>query len=142
MAFNGTKFQLLRYGRNTNLKATTHYLDSQENVIPESPGVKDLGVWMTPDGKFTDHIRKVVKSAWCLTGWVLRTFSTRDEIPMMTLYKSLILSKLDYCSPLWNPPQRYLCQEIEQVQRASIHQEDMWPINKDILGASQTLETV
>jgi hypothetical protein len=118
MEFNGGKFQLLRYGRNSELKSKTFYKDCDGVQIGESLHVKDLGVIMSSDGKFTQQIESVVQKATRMTGWVLRTFKTRDVVPMMTLYKSLILSQLDYCSALWNPSDSAaLCNRIESVQR-------------------------
>ena len=38
---------------------------------------------------------------------------------MLALYKALVLSRLDYCCPLWNPQNSaFLCNKIESVQRA------------------------
>lgn len=39
---------------------------------------------------------------------------------MLTLWKSLILSKLDYCSQLWSPTQTGDIQSLEQVQRSFV----------------------
>ena len=51
---------------------------------------------------------------------------------MLTLWKSLILSKLKYCSQLWNPSQTGEIQALEQVQRyfvriiSGIHHLNYW----------------
>ena len=37
---------------------------------------------------------------------------------MMTLYKSLVRSHLEYCCPLWNPQNRMDIQQLESVQRS------------------------
>ena len=53
-----------------------------------------------------------------LAGWILRTFTIRDPQVMLTLYKSLVMSRLEYASQLWSP---YLLKHvnlIEEVQRA------------------------
>ena len=43
-----------------------------------------------------------------MSAWVLRTFSTRDQKPMTTMWNTQIRSILDYCSPLWSPcPSNY-----------------------------------
>ena len=52
-----------------------------------------------------------------LFGWILRTFTTRDSITMMTLFKSLVLSRLDYGSQLWSP---HLVKHIDQLEKIQI----------------------
>ena len=38
-----------------------------------------------------------------LTGWILRTFFSRDKLTMLTLIKALVMSRLDYGCQLWSP---------------------------------------
>ena len=66
----------------------------------------------------SDENTATIQSASILTGWVLRTFRSRDIVTMKTLYKSLILSKLDYCSPLINIESCSLLYKYEQIQRS------------------------
>ena len=47
-------------------------------------------------------------------GWILRTFTTRDSITMMTLFRSLVLSRLDFDSQLWSP---HLVKHIDQLEK-------------------------
>ena len=51
-------------------------------------------------------------------GWILRTFTTRDSITMMTLFKSLVLPILDYGSQLWSPHLVKHIDQIEKIQRS------------------------
>lgn len=87
---------------------------------------------MSNSGTFRQHISNVTDTAYQLSGWVLRTFKTRHRVPMLTLWKSLVLSKLDYCSQLWNPSQTGDIQALEQVQRnfirriSGIHHLNYW----------------
>ena len=60
----------------------------------------------------------VYKRCSNLTGWILRTFTTRETITMMTLFKSLVLSRLDYASQLWSPHLLKSIYLIEKVQRS------------------------
>ena len=49
---------------------------------------------------------------------MLRTFSSRDKLTMLTLLKALVISRLDYGCQLWSP---YLIKHIylvEKVQRS------------------------
>ena len=50
-------------------------------------------------------------------GWILRTFKTREPLPMLTLYKSLVVPLLEYCCQLWSPATPGDIRKIEAVQR-------------------------
>ena len=103
MVFNDVKFELLRYGNNEDVKRNTAYNSSNENVIEEHQSVKDFGVTMSNNCKFNNHINATIINARKLSAWIFRTFKTQAPSPMLTLWKSLVLPKLEYCSQLWNP---------------------------------------
>ena len=54
-----------------------------------------------------------------LKGRENRVFSDRSQILMMTLYKSMVRCRLEYCSPLWSPSNVRLrdIEALERVQR-------------------------
>ena len=88
------------------------------NIIGPSTHVLDLGVSMSSNCTFDFHISNLCKQCSNLAGCILRTFTMRDPQVMLTLYKSLVMSKLNYASHLWSP---YLLKHvylIETVQRA------------------------
>ena len=51
-----------------------------------------------------------------MASWILRTFRTRARVPMLTLYKSLVLPILEYCLVLWCPLSVGNKQKIEAVK--------------------------
>ena len=114
--FNSDKFQCLRYGRNQDLKDATCYKSDGGTSIKSESSVRDLGVTMSDNGLFSEHIANVVQSATLKCGWVLRTFKTRNQLPLLTLWRSLVLPIMDYCSQLWNPSKPGLIQMLEMVQ--------------------------
>ena len=114
--FNSEKFECLRYGPNENIKSDTSYKSSCQDIITSKPSVRDLGVTMSADATFGEHISNITQSASLKCGWILRTFRTRDSLPMMALWKSLVLPILDYCSQLWCPSAAGVVQRIEKVQ--------------------------
>ena len=81
MSLNDVKFELLRYGRNQQLKKETTYKTPSGKIITTKKDVKDLGVIMSDSGLFRNHIDNVVEKAKNLTSWILRAFKTRDFIP-------------------------------------------------------------
>ena len=117
MEFNNTKFECLRYGCNNDLKACTSYKAKSGERITEVDHVKVLGVTLSSNGK---TLKNVLSTANQLCGWVLRTYNTRKTLPMMTLWKTLIRSRLDYCCQLWCPSKKGDVQALEQLQRQYI----------------------
>ena len=96
------------------------YIDTVMNIIGLSTHVLDLGVSMSSICTFDFHISNLYKQCSNLAGWILRTFTLRDPQVMLILYKSFVMSRLEYASQLWSP---YLLKHvylIEKVQRAFI----------------------
>ena len=100
--------------------------------IPQVDNTKDLGVFISSDIKFKDHIKFVHSKCRQLMGWALRTFKTRKADLMLTLWKSLIIPRLDYCSQLYFPTAVNEMQQLEALQRtftshiSSITNLDYW----------------
>ena len=122
MQFNFDKFELLRYrSRNTKeVQSVTTYESNNGTIIQEKDHVRDLGVLLSNDATFTQHILdrcEVVKSK---IAWVLRTFKSRQPTPMLVLWKTLILCHLDYCSQLWSPSKVGSIQSLELMQKAFV----------------------
>ena len=90
------KFKYLSFS--TNVSITSDYVNAYV-----SPNLKDLGIIMSSNCSFGQHIIELCKRCTGLCGWILRSFSSRESTVMMTLFKSLVLSRLDYGSQLWLP---------------------------------------
>ena len=119
MKMNDDKFVLLCYNKKPNI---VNNLPLQNGfVIMEQEGARDLGVWMENDGTFTKHIANVTTSCRKIMSMILRSFTTRDDQILLTLFKSLILSKIDYCSVLWNPIAVNDLRKIEGIQATFTH---------------------
>ena len=118
---------VLRRGLDTTLKACTSYTDSDGCVISDKMHVKDLGILMSADCTFRDHINKMCQSAKNMCSWILRTFESRCSNLMLTLWKTLVIPILDYCSQLWCPTLKGEIQQIEELQKnftRKIHMEN------------------
>ena len=136
MELHGDKFELLMLSYNTYkteknsqrsnlLKAFEElpFNSPQEYKTPNNSTIKaksldrDLGVQLSSDYSWTPHINILVDAARRVTPWVLSVFSNRSSVTMLTLYKSLIRSRMEYCCPLWNPRLIKDIQQLESVQR-------------------------
>merc|ERR1712236_132157 len=80
-----------------------HYLSDTNTVITPMDQINDLGVILSSNCQFKNQINDIVKTANKHCAWILRTFKTRAPKLMILLWKSLVLSKVDYCSQLWSP---------------------------------------
>ena len=101
--FNQEKFQYISYHMGDSSKINNIYLSPDLNILPKSGEVKDLGILMSENCEFENHIATVVKKCSRLCGWILRTFSTRSKPVLLTLFKSLVIPHLDYGYQLWSP---------------------------------------
>ena len=96
--------------------------------------LKDLWVIVSPDLSWTPapHVITIAARARSVASWVLGVFRTRDKITMLTLYKSLIRSHLEYCCPLWHSRKIGDIEQLEAVQRtftsriAGVQHLDYW----------------
>ena len=77
---------------------------------------------MSKNLTFKDHIDTVATKCRSLSAWILRTFVTRDTKPMMKLFNSLILPRIDYCSQLWSPHYNKDWIVLEAIQRRFTYQ--------------------
>ena len=73
---------------------------------------------MSNSGNIHEHIKTVCEKARNMCSWILRTFTSRSPVLMLTLWKSLVLPILDYCSQLWSPTNKGLIQQIESIQQS------------------------
>lgn len=116
MMLNGEKFEHLHYGRTATENINIYTTHTGEN-IKHTQQVKDLGVTMSSDAKFSTHITNMVAQAQKLSAWILRTFKTRQTYPMITLLKSLLIPTLEYACIIWSPNETHHIQLIENVLR-------------------------
>ena len=86
------------------------------NIFPSSD-VRDLGVFVDNKLNWRTHYNIIVLKAKQLSGWILNTFYTRSQETMMTLFKSLVRSRLEYCAEVWNPHLLKDINFLEKIQR-------------------------
>jgi hypothetical protein len=116
MKFSGDKFQLVRYGRNQEIKENTCYFNGDmEYIIAEVESCRDLGVTIENSAKFDLHIEQVCKKVRQKCGWVLRTFYSRDQQFLRHMFNTLIQPHIDYCSQLWTPEEGPQLDKVEKL---------------------------
>ena len=130
MFFNSEKFHYISFSPYLSFNSYNVYANPNMEIINPSENVLDLGIFMSSNCSFEFHIQNLCKKCSNLSGWILRTFTTRDSITMLTLFKSLVLPRLDYGSQLWSPHLVKHIDQFDKIQRS---------FNKHITGM-QSLE--
>ena len=88
----------------------------QDVPLPYVSSVKYLGVLISCNLSWSDHVTALNKKARRLIGILYRTFYKHAESStLVKLYLSNIRPHLEYCSPVWNP---HLRKDIDQLERA------------------------
>ena len=125
MELHENKFELLTY-RTPRSKLLEElpfasewleYKTTSGQVIPPSKIVKDLGVYLSNDIRWSAQVNEAVQSANKMANWVLSVFSTRSESAMLTLLRSLVHSRLKYSCPVWNHSLLGDIKKLESSQR-------------------------
>ena len=123
MVLNENKYVLLTHKHNTNSSmdlfpmAGIEYTTSGGAQISPSDHVRDLGIKVSSDLSWRPHLVNLAKRGRCMAQWVFGVFSSRDPELMITVYKTLVRSLMEYCSPLWSPQTVGDIQLLESVQR-------------------------
>lgn len=88
-----------------------------DTFIPCVDVVKDLGVYVSNDMKFSVHIDKIVAKAHRMCGLIFKCFTCRDHDFLVQMFKTYVLPLLEYCSTVWSPQGLENIKKIERVQR-------------------------
>ena len=89
MFFNSEMFHYISFSSSLSFNSYNVYANPIMEIINPSENVLDLGIFMSSNCSFEFHIQNLCKKCSNLSGWILRTFTTRDSITMLTLFKSL-----------------------------------------------------
>ena len=115
MEFNDDKFELIRY----NIQPGTehfNYASSNESDINLKTSIKDLGIMMSDNLRFSEHIDNICLSIKNMSSWILRTFNSRSKHVLLPLWKSLVIPIHDYCSQIWSPTKVSDVQKLDLLQ--------------------------
>jgi hypothetical protein len=67
---------------------------------------------------YPDHTNYHGRECQKIASWLLGTFNSRSVLDMNLLYKTMVRSRFEYCSALWNPHRIQDIQTLEAIQRS------------------------
>lgn len=114
MSLNFNKCKLVSFSRLTTLSHFTYTLDSY--AVLKSPSYKYLGVLLTEDLHWREHINSITKSANQTLGYLRRNLHFANPSLKRLAYITFIRPKLEYASSIWSPWQNNLINDIESIQ--------------------------
>ena len=125
MLLHQDKFELMNHpaGQRNHLQELPfqneffEYSTAEGSTLSPQPTVKDLGVTICSDLSWSTHISNIAEAGRRISSWILSVFADRSESTIMPLYKTLVRSRLEYNSPLWNPSKIEDIKHLEGVQR-------------------------
>ena len=86
------------------------------NLMP-SLTARDLGIYLSNDLKFDQHIDYIVKSTHYLCHVIFKAFMTRDEEHLKKLLVTNVRPKLEFATQIWCPYFKKDISKIERVQQ-------------------------
>ena len=125
MALHTNKFEYLCHSTGSSkllqelpFSSQFYQYTTEEADITPTNIVRDLGINIVPDLQWSPHINIICDNAKRITAWILSVFKDRSTDTMLTLYKSLIRSRLEYCCPIWDPTKIQDIVTLEGIQRS------------------------
>lgn len=90
----------------------SYFIDGKP--IKTADSHKDLGILVTSNLSWSEHINSICSSAYKSLHLIRRSISSTLTSLRLNLYLSLVRSKLSYCSQLWRP---WLIKDIKCLER-------------------------
>ena len=115
MAFHPDKCNVLRV---TRRKRPVSYSYSLKGHQPEEvTTAKYLGVDMSNNLLWKDHIDQLVKKANCTLGFLRRNLRISNTDTKAAAYSTRVRPTLEYCASVWSPHTEQSKHKLEMVQR-------------------------
>jgi len=109
---------VVSYTKKSDVSRISYRYSMRGNAISVKSSIKDLGIIFDTKFSFTNHVITMCKSAFSVLGFIRRSGNVLNSISVLkSLYCSLVRSKLEFGSVVWNPFQFYLSSAIESVQK-------------------------
>ena len=85
-------------------------------ALESTHSFKYLGIHLSPNLSWQNHVDFVVSAACKSLGFFRRTLRQADSSTKLLAYTTILRPKLEYASFIWNPHQTYLINKLESLQ--------------------------
>ena len=111
------KCEHLHISRSNN--SLDHSFQVCSHSIKTVKTVRDLGVLISCNLKWSQHIHHIHSTASVCVYQILRAFSSKNVCTLLKAFITYLRSKLEYNSPVWNPYLKKDTLLLESVQKKS-----------------------
>ena len=115
MEFNPDKCTVIHITRSKKPIPSSYVLHGR--VLETVPSAKYLGVNISSNLTWNDHIQKVSTSGNRTLGFCKRNIRSKNPAIRSTAYKALVRPVLEYSSTVWSPHAKTGIDKLERVQR-------------------------
>ena len=120
LQFNVQKCKAMKITRKKQ-SASTPILKLNSQILQRTDAYKYLGLLISHDLSWSDHIRTICSKAKRMLGMLYRRFyQYADSNTLLQMYISLVRPHLEYGSPVWNPYKAADVKLIEGVQKFAL----------------------
>ncbi|CAH1979320.1 unnamed protein product [Acanthoscelides obtectus] len=120
--FNASKTQYCTLRNKKRPSAHTVSMDGR--VLPKSHSFRLVGVQITEDLIWHEHISSIAAAAGKKLGYLFRAKKYFSPHDLLTLYKAQIRPSLEYCSHIWGAAAPTTLSMLDAVQRRAVRQFD------------------
>ena len=106
------KCAILKIKKTKVLDETRFYIN--QDYVNEVSSIKDLGVIVSNDLKWTNHIDHITNKASIISYQLLKTIKSNNIWTWMKLFTTYIRPMLEFNTPIWSP---YLLKDINKIER-------------------------
>ena len=119
MKFNVAKCHSMRVTRHPPPKQIVYGYTLHNQVLENVSSAKYLGVKITDDLEWGQHINEITSKATKTLGFLRRNLTFAPKETKAAAYKTLVRPKLEYAAPVWMAYHQVDINRIEKVQRTA-----------------------
>ena len=114
MTFNTTKCKFMLISRKRSHYVPTTPLSLNGCILEKVPSFKYLGMMISSDLSWSEHIQRACGKARKIIGLLYRRYYHHaDSRTLLQLYVSLVRPHVEYAAPVWDP---HLAQDINMLE--------------------------
>ena len=114
LKFNPDKCETMRITHKQDESKESYTPDPNGKILKSVKNIKDLGITISYDLSWSDHIHEVVNEANKVLGVIKRVLGSNSVNEFSLLYKSLVRPILEYAAPVWCP---FLVKDIVSLEK-------------------------